>query len=346
MFHTRCPRKLSDRHLRIHGTAAARRRAGPPDPLSHPARRTAKSPAQRIRPIPGRLLVTKNIDHSRLGRLRQGQGEIANHVIDEFAAGRLSRRDFIRRATVVGISVPLLGSILAACSSSSSSSSASGSSSSTSAAAARRARRGDQGRHHHADRGDQPGDRRRPGRARHARADRRVPVPVRPDPDPEAGAGHELVAELHRRRLDVQDPPGRQVPQRRPADRRRRGVHLQAARTRSTGRPRCPRSPRAQAVRRGEGRRLHGGLPPGGPERELPVPGLLRQLQHDHHPEQLQPGQAGRARSSAPGRSCSARTRRRWAPPSPATSRTGAPRRCRRRLSSPSTTPSPRRSSR
>jgi peptide/nickel transport system substrate-binding protein len=73
--------------------------------------------------------VTKNIDHSRLGRLRQGQGEIANHVIDEFAAGRLSRRDFIRRASVIGISAPLLGSILAACSSSSSSPSSSSSSS-------------------------------------------------------------------------------------------------------------------------------------------------------------------------------------------------------------------------
>ena len=48
--------------------------------------------------------MTRKIDHRRLGRLRQGQGEIANHVIDEFAAGRLSRRDFIRRATVVGIS--------------------------------------------------------------------------------------------------------------------------------------------------------------------------------------------------------------------------------------------------
>ncbi len=64
-----------------------------------------------------------NIDHRRLGRLRQGQGEIANHIIDEFAAGRLSRRDFIRRAGVVGISAPLLGSILAACGSSTSSSS-------------------------------------------------------------------------------------------------------------------------------------------------------------------------------------------------------------------------------
>jgi peptide/nickel transport system substrate-binding protein len=64
--------------------------------------------------------VTRNIDHRRLGHLRRGQSEIANHIIDEFAAGRLSRRDFIRRATVVGISAPVLGSVLAACSSSSS----------------------------------------------------------------------------------------------------------------------------------------------------------------------------------------------------------------------------------
>jgi peptide/nickel transport system substrate-binding protein len=62
--------------------------------------------------------VNRNIDHRRLGRLRQGQSDLANHIIDEFAAGRLSRRDFIRRASVVGISAPLAGSILAACSSS------------------------------------------------------------------------------------------------------------------------------------------------------------------------------------------------------------------------------------
>jgi peptide/nickel transport system substrate-binding protein len=70
--------------------------------------------------------MTRKIDHKRLGQLREGQGEIANHIIDEFAAGRLSRRDFIRRGTVVGISVPLLGSILAACGSSGTSSSPSG----------------------------------------------------------------------------------------------------------------------------------------------------------------------------------------------------------------------------
>jgi peptide/nickel transport system substrate-binding protein len=69
-----------------------------------------------------------NVDHRRLGRLRQEQGEIGNHVIDEFAAGRLSRRDFLRRGSVVGLSLPVLGGVLAACGSSASSPSSSGSS--------------------------------------------------------------------------------------------------------------------------------------------------------------------------------------------------------------------------
>ena len=233
--------------------------------------------------------MTRNIDHRLLGRLRQGQGEIANHIIDEFAAGRLSRRDFIRRATVVGISVPALGvdpgrlrQLVVVTSRRVRSASASGAAGAVIT-----------GRHRHADRGDQPGDRGRPGRPGHARADRRVPVPVRPDPEPDAGARHQLDAELDRGRLDVQDPPGGQVPQRRRADRRRRGVHLQAAdEPDRAARTRCPRSAGCSSPSGVvQGRRLHGRLPPGGPERELPVPDLLRQLQHDHHPEQLQPGQ-------------------------------------------------------
>jgi peptide/nickel transport system substrate-binding protein len=71
-----------------------------------------------------------------LDPLRHGQGDIANHIIDEFAAGRLSRRDFIRRGTVVGISVPLLGSIIAACSSSKSTPSTASATSSGSASGA------------------------------------------------------------------------------------------------------------------------------------------------------------------------------------------------------------------
>ena len=57
-------------------------------------------------------------NNGRLGHLRDSQGEIENHVIDEFVAGRMTRRDFIRRGTVVGISLPMLGAILSACGSS------------------------------------------------------------------------------------------------------------------------------------------------------------------------------------------------------------------------------------
>ena len=59
-----------------------------------------------------------NADHRRLDRLRECQGAVGNHIIDEVAAGRLSRRDFIRRGTVVGISLPVLGAIISACGSS------------------------------------------------------------------------------------------------------------------------------------------------------------------------------------------------------------------------------------
>ncbi len=78
-----------------------------------------------------------NADHRRLGRLREEQGDIGNHVIDEFVAGRISRRDFIRRGSVVGISLPVLGAILSACGSSSSTSSSPSSSTGKSGATIR-----------------------------------------------------------------------------------------------------------------------------------------------------------------------------------------------------------------
>ena len=63
----------------------------------------------------------RNIDHERLDDLRRGRGPVQEHVIDEFVGGRLSRRDFIRKGSAIGLSLPLISGILAACSSSSSS---------------------------------------------------------------------------------------------------------------------------------------------------------------------------------------------------------------------------------
>src|SRR5215472_5135733 len=68
-----------------------------------------------------------NIDHGRLDDLRRGRGPIQEHVIDEYVAGRLSRRDFLRRGTMIGLSMPVLGGILAACGSSTSTPAPSGS---------------------------------------------------------------------------------------------------------------------------------------------------------------------------------------------------------------------------
>ena len=61
--------------------------------------------------------------NSELDQLRQGRSELENHYIDELVSGNLSRRDFLRRGSTIGMSVPLLGAILAACGSSSKSSS-------------------------------------------------------------------------------------------------------------------------------------------------------------------------------------------------------------------------------
>src|SRR6201986_4459222 len=68
--------------------------------------------------------------NSELDRLRQGRSELENHYIDELVAGNVSRRDFLRRGSTIGMSMPLLGAILAACGSSSKSSSGSAATSS------------------------------------------------------------------------------------------------------------------------------------------------------------------------------------------------------------------------
>ncbi len=72
--------------------------------------------------------------NTELDRLRAGRTELENHYIDELVSGRLSRRDFLRRGSTIGMSATLLGTILTACGSSSSSSSSSSASSASSGA--------------------------------------------------------------------------------------------------------------------------------------------------------------------------------------------------------------------
>jgi peptide/nickel transport system substrate-binding protein len=51
----------------------------------------------------------------RVDDFRRTRSELENHLIDEFAAGKISRREFIRRGTVVGLSLSSLSFIAAAC---------------------------------------------------------------------------------------------------------------------------------------------------------------------------------------------------------------------------------------
>jgi peptide/nickel transport system substrate-binding protein len=80
--------------------------------------------------------VTTN--NRMLDRIRADRSELENNCIDEFVSGRLSRRDFIRRGGVLGLSATTLGAVLAACGGANSNSS----SSSSSGAAAAPAKKG------------------------------------------------------------------------------------------------------------------------------------------------------------------------------------------------------------
>jgi peptide/nickel transport system substrate-binding protein len=75
--------------------------------------------------------------NSELDRLRSGRSELENHYIDELVNGNVSRRDFLRRGSTIGMSVPLLGAILAACGASSPASSSSSSKTTAAAPAAK-----------------------------------------------------------------------------------------------------------------------------------------------------------------------------------------------------------------
>jgi peptide/nickel transport system substrate-binding protein len=80
-------------------------------------------------------------DDRRLDAIRSDRSELENHYIDELLEGRLSRRQFVRKGAVAGMSAGLVGAILAACgganksASSASAPASSGSSSATSGAA-------------------------------------------------------------------------------------------------------------------------------------------------------------------------------------------------------------------
>jgi peptide/nickel transport system substrate-binding protein len=59
--------------------------------------------------------VSRDETSRRVDAIRASRSELENHIIDEYSAGRLSRREFIRRGSVVGMSIPLVSFLAAAC---------------------------------------------------------------------------------------------------------------------------------------------------------------------------------------------------------------------------------------
>ena len=55
------------------------------------------------------------MDYKRLDRARRSVGPVQLDVIESYAQGKISRRDFLKRGAIVGLSMPLMGSVLAAC---------------------------------------------------------------------------------------------------------------------------------------------------------------------------------------------------------------------------------------
>ncbi len=55
------------------------------------------------------------MDWKRLDSARESSGPIEVDLIEAYAQGRINRRNFVKRGTIIGLSVPFMGAIIAAC---------------------------------------------------------------------------------------------------------------------------------------------------------------------------------------------------------------------------------------
>ena len=51
----------------------------------------------------------------RVDAIRAQSSELQNHLIDEYKSGHINRREFVRAGTVIGMSMPLVSFLAAAC---------------------------------------------------------------------------------------------------------------------------------------------------------------------------------------------------------------------------------------
>lgn len=55
------------------------------------------------------------MDYSRFDRVRRSATPLELDVVEAYAQGRITRRQFIKRATVIGLTLPAIGAVIAAC---------------------------------------------------------------------------------------------------------------------------------------------------------------------------------------------------------------------------------------
>ena len=55
------------------------------------------------------------MDFKRLDRVRRSATPLELDVVEAYASGRITRRQFIQRASVIGLSLPAIGAVIAAC---------------------------------------------------------------------------------------------------------------------------------------------------------------------------------------------------------------------------------------
>ncbi len=66
------------------------------------------------------------MDFPKLDKVRRSAAPLQLDVVDAYVAGRLSRREFIQRGAIVGLSMGSIGMVIAACGGTTTSPSASG----------------------------------------------------------------------------------------------------------------------------------------------------------------------------------------------------------------------------
>ncbi|MGB7861742.1 MAG: ABC transporter substrate-binding protein, partial [Acidimicrobiia bacterium] len=78
----------------------------------------------------------KKAQQERVDAIRRRSTPVQNHVIDEMAFGKISRREFLRRGSLLGLSFPVMGFLVSACSDTSSTTTTAAAAGATTTAAA------------------------------------------------------------------------------------------------------------------------------------------------------------------------------------------------------------------